>query len=127
MDERIRDELRRARRVAHLLDNQFRVFGFRFGLDPLLGLIPGLGDLVPAAFSVYLLHLGIRLGLPPAALIVMALNSVLDILLGFIPGLGDVSDVAFKAHSRNVAILERHLTQQGKGETIIEGRARWVG
>lgn len=119
-------ELRRARRIAQLLDNEFRLFGVRFGLDPILGAIPGLGDALPLAFSAYLLALGARLGAPRPVLLAIALNSTIATLLGLVPGLGDLSDLFFKAHSRNVAILERYLARRGREETVIEGQARPV-
>jgi hypothetical protein len=116
------DELRNVRRIARLLDAQFNILGFRIGLDPIIGLVPGLGDAIPLAFSAYLLAKGAKMGLPKSALTAMAVNSALDVALGLIPGIGDVSDVFFKAHLRNIEIMERHLARQRDGD-IIDGDA----
>lgn len=81
----------------------------RFGLDALLGLIPGLGDVTGAAMGSYLVLLGSRLGAPKPVLARMVMNVALDTIAGVIPIAGDLFDVAWKANTRNMALLERYI------------------
>jgi uncharacterized protein DUF4112 len=101
------------RRYAVLLDSQFRVPGtnIRFGLDAIVGLIPGLGDISTPVFAALLLIQGVRMRLPLVVQARMVLNAALDMLLGFVPVLGDLADIGFKANLRNLALLERHSTR----------------
>ena len=103
----------RVRALARLLDSAVRVPGtsVRFGLDSLIGLIPGLGDLAGAAMSGYIVLAAARLGVPPAILTRMLLNLGLDTLVGTIPLLGDLFDVGFRANVRNAALIDRHLAE----------------
>src|SRR5215211_180348 len=105
-----RENLDALRRWAVLLDSAFRVPGtsIRFGLDAIVGLIPGLGDLSTPAFAALILLQGIRMRLPVVVQARMVLNAGLDMLLGLVPLLGDLADVAWKANLRNLALLERH-------------------
>ncbi len=98
------------RRYAVLLDSQFRVPGtrIRFGLDAIVGLVPGLGDISTPAFAALLLVQGVRLRLPLVVQARMVLNAAIDMVLGFVPVLGDLVDIGFKANLRNLALLERH-------------------
>jgi hypothetical protein len=103
------------RRWAVLLDSAFRIPGtnIRFGLDALVGLFPGLGDLASPLFTVALLLEGTRRRLPFIVQARMVLNAGIDMLLGLVPLLGDVADVAWKANLRNLALLERHAAAPG--------------
>jgi hypothetical protein len=98
------------RKWAVLLDSAFRVPGtrMRVGLDPIVGLLPGAGDLVTGLFSVIILLHSVRLRLPKVIVARMMLNIGLDLLVGAVPLLGDLFDAGFKANLRNVALLERH-------------------
>jgi len=102
--------LETVRRWARVFDTAFRIPGtqIRFGLDPLLGLFPGLGDLVSPVFSVVLLWHGARLSVPKIVLARMVLNSLIDVGVGAIPGLGDFFDFAWKANTWNLALIEKH-------------------
>ena len=101
--------LREARVVAWVLDDLVRVPGTRrrFGLDPVIGLIPGLGDWAGWVASAHLLVAGARMGAPAPVLIHMAGNALLDAALGAVPGIGDLFDLGWKANRRNLALLER--------------------
>ncbi|MDT8367867.1 MAG: DUF4112 domain-containing protein [Longimicrobiales bacterium] len=103
--------LRRARRVAHLLDDLVRIPGtrLRVGLDPLLGVVPGLGDWVSWILSGHLLWCGWRLRVSASTLTRMMGNLVVDAAVGLVPLLGDAFDVVWRANDRNLRILERHV------------------
>lgn len=98
------------RRWAVLLDSVFRVPGtrIRFGLDAIIGLVPGIGDLSAPVFAAVILATGFRMRLPAVVQARMVLNAALDMLIGLVPILGDVADIAWKANLRNLALLERH-------------------
>ena len=101
------------RALARLLDSAVRVPGtnIRFGIDSVIGLVPGLGDLTGAVMSGYILLSASRLGVPASVLGKMLLNLGVDTLVGTIPLLGDVFDVGFKANVRNAALIDKHLAE----------------
>ncbi len=103
--------MQRLRQMSYLLDNAIAIPGtdFRFGLDPILGVLPGGGDVLTGAMSVYIVFEGARIGLPAPTIGRMGFNIVIDTLTGLVPVLGDLFDVGWKANSQNVALLERHL------------------
>jgi hypothetical protein len=107
------DPLIRARALTRLLDSAARVPGtnFRFGLDPVLGLVPGLGDVAGAVLSSYVIILASRLGAPTTVIVRMLGNVVIDTVGGTIPVVGDLFDAGWKSNSRNLALLELHLGQ----------------
>lgn len=109
------DPLLRARAVAKLLDSAVGVpgTGIRFGLDPVLGLVPGLGDLAGMMLSGYLVVLAGRLGAPRMVVVRMVANVAIDTLGGSVPLVGDLFDVAWKSNTRNLALLERSLADPG--------------
>jgi len=98
------------RRWTRWLDSVFRIpgTGIRFGWDPILGLVPGLGDIATALFSVLLLGHAFSVKVPPIVQIRMLANLVVDMVTGLVPGLGDLLDVAWKANTRNLVLLERY-------------------
>lgn len=104
--------LQRVRTVGQLLDNAIAIPGtnYRVGLDPLLGLLPGGGDMVGIVVSAYIVLEAARFGVPKSTLIRMVLNILLDSSVGAIPVVGDLFDFAWKSNSRNVALLESHVT-----------------
>jgi hypothetical protein len=108
-----RPELDQLRRFAWILDSQFRIPGtsFRFGLDALVGLIPGFGDFAGAIASTVFLVQGLRIGAPRAVMGRMLANVVIETLVGVIPGLGDLFDASFKANQRNLRLLERLVAE----------------
>jgi hypothetical protein len=98
------------RRWAVLLDSAFRLPGtnIRFGVDAILGLVPGLGDLSAPIYAAFILMTGFRMRVPAVVMMRMVLNAALDMMMGLVPLLGDVGDVFWKANLRNMALLERH-------------------
>jgi hypothetical protein len=100
--------------LAKLLDNSITIpgTGWKIGLDPIVGLIPGIGDLIGAVLSGYIILEAARAEVPGFTLFRMLANLGLDTLLGAIPAVGDVFDAAWKSNVRNVALLERHLSKQ---------------
>lgn len=98
------------RRWARVFDSAFRIPGtqIRFGLDPILGLVPGLGDVASPVFSLFFIWHGVRLGVPKVVLMRMVLNVLIDSGVGAIPVLGDLFDFGWKANAWNLVLLERH-------------------
>jgi len=106
-----RYRIQRLRRLSKLLDNALPIPGlnYRVGLDPIIGLIPGGGDMVSAILSAYIVLEATRFGLPKETLGRMVLNILIDTLTGIIPVLGDLFDLTWKANAMNVQLLEEHL------------------
>ena len=106
----LQQRLQWLRELAGLLDTAFRVPGtrVRFGWDPILGLIPGLGDLVGPAYSAVVLVTAIQLGVPRIVQLRMLLTVMIDVAVGIIPVVGDLFDVVWKANKWNLALLEHH-------------------
>jgi hypothetical protein len=104
--------VRRVRVLARLLDNSIPIPGtpWKLGLDPIIGLIPGIGDLVGAVLSGYIVLEAVRAEVPTLTLVRMLVNVGVDTLLGAVPALGDVFDAAWKSNTMNVGLLERHLS-----------------
>jgi len=106
----------RLERLAWFLDSSIPIPGLdaRIGLDPLLGLVPGIGDTVGALLSSYILAAAARLGVPRSVLLKMAFNIAVEVAVGFLPVLGDLFDMAWKANQRNVQLLGDYLDQPHK-------------
>lgn len=119
--------LKRLRWLADLFDDRFRLpfTGRRFGLDGILGLIPGIGDAATGAVSLYLAAEGWRLGMPMTKMVRMGANVGIDMVLGAIPLIGDLFDFAWKSNQKNVRLVLEHLEEdvrdyERKGdETIV--------
>ena len=114
------------RRWAVVLDSLFRVPGtsIRFGLDAIVGLIPGIGDLASPVYTSLILLEGFRRRVPAVVQARMVLNAAIDMGMGLVPLLGDIADVAWKANLRNLALLERHV---GPGMPPTRGDYVFVG
>jgi hypothetical protein len=121
------DPLGSARALARLLDTAIRIpgTGIRFGLDPILGLVPGLGDVAGAAMSGYIVLIGARLGAPRSIIVRMLLNIGIDTVVGSLPVLGDLFDAAFKSNVRNISLLETFVDRPR--ETTVVSRAVVAG
>lgn len=99
----------KSRKFAELLDSQFTIPGtkIKVGIDPILGLVSGIGDLAGASLSVYFMIYAAKLRANPSVLIRMFVNILADLTIGAIPVLGDIFDVAWKANLRNAILLEK--------------------
>ncbi len=108
-----KNELRSAEVLAKLMDSQFQIPGtkFRFGLDPLIGLIPGFGDFTGFIISGYMLLICARNGASGFLLARMTVNILIDALIGSIPIIGDMFDFAYKANNRNLKLMQQHYVQ----------------
>lgn len=100
----------RLRAIATVLDDAVRVPGtnLRFGLDAVLGLLPGAGDAVTGVVSAYAIVIAARLGASPAVIARMTMNVLIDVATGTIPLVGDLFDIGWKANRKNVRLLERY-------------------
>ncbi len=104
-------ELAHLKGLATLMDNLIEIPGLRvkFGLDALLGLFPGLGDVLSSLVSLYILKAASEHGVSRVTLARMGTNVVLDTALGSVPFVGDVFDVFHKANQKNIVLLQEHL------------------
>jgi hypothetical protein len=111
--------------LSRLLDSAFLIPGTnqRVGLDAVIGLIPGVGDLVSTALSSYIIWEARQLGLPRWKIARMVGNVAADTVLGAIPFAGDVFDVFFRANRRNMRIVREHLERTGALPATIEAQA----
>lgn len=115
LPERPPRRLDRARVLARLLDRSLRIPGtsLRFGLDPLLGLLPVGGDVLAGLGSGYILYVAWLNGAPGKLIGRMLVNVLVDTLLGSVPVVGDLFDAGWQANARNVAMLEEWLGEEG--------------
>jgi hypothetical protein len=112
----------RSMRLARVLDTALRIPGtrIRFGLDQVLGLVPGLGDAIAALFGGYIIWTAVRAGAPRLVIGRMLANVGVDAIVGAIPLAGTVFDIAFKAHRRNARMLADWSQRPG----AVEARQR---
>lgn len=121
---------RNVRVLARVLDSAIPIPGtsWKIGFDPIVGLIPGIGDLISAVLSGYIILEAARAEIPTLTLAKMLGNIGIDTLFGAVPAFGDVFDAAWKSNTKNVALLERHLAvaaaparekRSGLGRTIL--------
>jgi uncharacterized protein DUF4112 len=112
--------------LAQLMDGAFVVPGtdIRFGLDALIGLVPGIGDAVTTLISLFIVNEARALGAPRLLIARMVANVAVDGLVGAVPLVGDVFDVAFRANRRNLALLRDHLERARPRVEILEPERR---
>lgn len=110
--------LRNAKLFTTLMDSNFQILGIRFGWENIIGLVPGIGDGVALALSLYLLFVGYQMKLPPTKLAHIIFNIMLDFVIGTIPIIGDLLDVAYKSNVRNLRILEAFDDSMIDGEVV---------
>jgi hypothetical protein len=109
-----------------MLDSAFRVPGtnFRFGWDPIIGLIPWAGDLATALMSCALIVGAHQMRVPPVVQLRMLVNVAIDVVIGIVPVFGDIADVFWKSNAKNLALLERHA---GSAAPATAGDYAFVG
>ena len=110
--------LERLRSLSYLLDEAIPIPGtsYRIGIDPLIGLFPGAGDYLSAAFSAYIILESAKMGASKATLSRMLMNVVVDTLVGNIPLLGDFFDATWKGNSKNMELLENYINSPKERE-----------
>jgi hypothetical protein len=101
------------RRLQFLLDDAFRLPGttFRFGWDPIVGLVPWAGDALTAILSCAIVLQAHHMRLPRVVQLRMLLNIAIDFVVGVVPIVGDVADAFWKSNAKNMALLERHAAE----------------
>lgn len=101
-------------RIAHILDDLIRIpfLNIRIGLDPILGLVPWVGDTLSAFFSIYLIAASIQYRAPKIVILRMAMNVAFDYLLGIIPFVGDASDFFVKSNRWNMNLLRQYTRER---------------
>lgn len=111
-----------AQALAQLLDASLTIPGtsIRIGLDPLLGLIPGIGDLISNAIGSSLLFLGTKAGIPRIVLLRMSFNILINMVVGAIPIIGDLFSIWFKSNLQNAQLLHRHCQTTAPVTTLID-------
>lgn len=114
---------RRVELLERVLERSFTIPGTRIpvGLDAVIGLVPGVGDLITAGMGAYLVWEGRNLGLSKWQLWRMGGNLAVDTVIGAVPFIGDAFDLAFRSNSRNLRILRRHLDKHYPETRVIEG------
>ncbi|HEU4557107.1 MAG TPA: DUF4112 domain-containing protein [Longimicrobium sp.] len=114
-DEKRAALVRRLDALAHVMDNSIPLpgTGARFGLDAVIGLIPGIGDAVGGLLSAYVVLEAARLGAGPAVVMRMLLNVAIETVVGAVPIVGDLFDAGWKANARNVRLLHQAIDAPG--------------
>ncbi len=104
---------RRIERVTHALDELVGIPGtsVRVGLDPIVGLVPVVGDVISGIVGAWVIAEAARFGIPRIVLARMVVNLLVDLAIGAIPFLGDLYDFAFRSNSRNLALFRRHALE----------------
>ena len=118
------DSIARITALAKFLDSAFVIPGTnkRFGMDSVIGLVPGIGDAISAALASYIIWEARQLGLPRWKIARMISNVAIDTAIGAVPFAGDVFDVFFKANQRNLRIIHDHIGRK-RGPREIDGTA----
>lgn len=112
---------KRAKFIATLLDSQFGIAGIKFGIDPIINIVPWVGDVVGALLSLYILNIAREAGVSKLDLLKMVANIVIDFIVGIIPFLGVIFDVAYKANLRNLKIIEKYLGKMKIDGKVVDG------
>jgi hypothetical protein len=114
-------------RLSHLLDGLFRIPGtkWRFGLDAIVGLIPGVGDTLTSLASFYILAAGVRYRVPKVTLLRMGMNIGIDYLVGVVPFLGDLFDFVWRSNEKNMELIRKRATVSAE-EATAGKKSDWI-
>lgn len=113
----VTSHLKMVKILATLMDSQWSIGGVKFGLDPILNIIPWVGDVIGALISLYIVSIGWKMEISTIDKIRLIWNIILDFIVGFIPFIGVIFDLAYRANLRNIEILEKY--SHGK---FVEGK-----
>ncbi len=113
-------ELEQLKNLANLLDNKFEVLGIKFGIDPIVGLIPG-GDMIGLLLGLLIIKHGYEKKISKKGMTKMIINTVVDLLAGIIPVVGDVADFGIKSNIANIRIIEEEIRLRTNGVVVEEG------
>ncbi|MGZ8938264.1 MAG: DUF4112 domain-containing protein [Limisphaerales bacterium] len=113
--------LERMRVLSRLLDTKFSLpGGFRFGIDPIIGLIPGIGDVIASTLSIWLVYDAARLGLQKRVVARMVINVFIETAVGTVPILGTLVDAVWKANARNMRMVEANYRPTMKERSVVK-------
>lgn len=107
-------KIQQLKKISILMDSRFEIFGFKFGLDGIIGLIPFVGDFFTTAISLYIVAQSALLGCSSSVLVRMGMNILIENLADMIPVLGSIFDFVWKSNNKNVELLEAHLVNPKK-------------
>ncbi len=107
------DHLKNATTIANILDNQFSIAGIRFGLSAFIGMVPGIGDAIDALLSLYLVWIGVQMGMPFYRIGQMLWNIGINFLIGLVPVVGDATYILRRANMKNLKILQKFASTKG--------------
>lgn len=121
-DEKLPKDLVALRRFARLMDEEFEFPGtrIRFGLDAIVGLIPGVGDFIGGMLSTWVVFGAMRHRVPPTIIARMILNIVIDLFFGAVPVAGDVFDFLFEENMLNMRLLEKHRDRRRPPRSVAQ-------
>lgn len=113
IEEQNEEKLLRLKLLSNRLDEIITIPGtkYKIGIDPIIGTIPIIGDLLGSIISIYILYSGSKMGLSSRIIAKMSLNIGFDFVLGLIPIIGDVFDMGWKANKRNVKLIENNINK----------------
>ena len=115
----IQEHIRLAKKLSRLLDSQFEFSGFRFGLDPIIGLIPEFGNVITTLASLYLFVVAYKLQVPSKIYIQMVWNIVVDSIITSVPVLGNIADFFYKSNERNLKLLSPFVDDEVLEGTVV--------
>ena len=112
--EIIEERMGRLRLLSQRLDNSITIPGtkYKIGADPIIGLIPGGGDIFGAMLSIYIMYSGIKMGVPRSTVNKMFKNILLEFIIGCIPVVGDLFDIVWKSNQKNVKLIEESIAPE---------------
>jgi hypothetical protein len=120
IEEQNEEKLIRLKLLSNRLDEIITIPGtkYKIGIDPIIGIIPVVGDLLGSIISIYIIYSGSKMGLSSRVVAKMGLNLGLDFVIGLTPFLGDILDMGWKANKRNVELIEKNIKQTSENSTL---------